>query len=106
MKTIRVLAAGVLMLAIAACNTTKVDNAIASTDLKFRDKCDYAISGLEFARLGAAIFVPSASALVAEGSAAVRDYCEGAPVTDVVSAMRTLEKFIVAVRPIAAQVQK
>lgn len=103
MKTIRFIAAGMLMLVIAACQT--INPGLASADAQLRDKCAYLISGVGIARL-AATFAPQAAPVVEQGALLIDAYCGSKPVTDVASAMAAMERIIVAVRPLAAQVKQ
>lgn len=104
MKFIRFSAVGALLLASAACNTTKIESGIAQADLKLRDKCAYLISGVQIAQIASA-FIPNAAPIVAQGSALIDAYCGAKPITDLPSAMAAMERVIVSVRPLADQIK-
>jgi hypothetical protein len=87
---------------LSACIT---DSQIATADTKLRDKCAYLQSGVAIARLGAP-FIPAAAPIVTIGADLIDDYCVGKPVTNLGDALAQMEKVIVAVRPIAAQLKK
>lgn len=92
----------VLAIGLGGCIT---DSQIASTDARLRDKCAYLQSGAAIARLAAG-FIPSAQAIVYAAADLSDDYCTGKPISNLSAAMSQMEKVIVAVRPIAAQLKK
>jgi hypothetical protein len=106
MKLIRLLAAGLVLAVLTACQSTSQFNTqVASIDQKLRDKCAYLQSGVSLARV-AVLLTPAASPLVEQGSDLIDAYCGAKPVTDAKSAMDAMERVIVAVRPIAAKLGK
>ncbi len=91
-------------LTLGGCQTINTGvAAIASADIRLRDKCAYLASGVELAQL-AVSFVPKAQKYVDQGTALAAAYCSGAPITDLSSALAAMERVIVAIRPVAAKV--
>lgn len=93
-------------LALGGCQTIATPTTpSAGIDGKLLDKCAYLQSGVAIAQLASA-FIPAAAPIVSDGSRLIDAYCTGKPITDVASALDTMERLIVAVRPIAARVGK
>jgi hypothetical protein len=103
MKLIRLLAAGLVLAVLTACNVTTTQ--VATLDQRLRDKCAYLQSGVSLARV-AVLLTPTAAPLVEQGSDLIDAYCGSRPITDPASAMEAMERIIVAVRPIAAKIGK
>ena len=92
-------------LALGGCQTIAPTTPSAGIDGKLLDKCAYLQSGVAIAQIASA-FIPAAGPIVADGSRLIDAYCTGKPITDVASALDTMERLIVAVRPIAARIGK